>query len=522
MKIKTKKIITASIFGLMLNSFVGNFSTAEAEAYRSSSDTGTQIFDYIENRRREQRANALTDEQKKLLEDIEEQKQRLPKPIEKDKPIPAAFVGEDLVYNAATGEFIATGHVDVIQLEGYRFQSEEAEGNIKTQEVRVKDKAHVLQLTPDSPRVTLDGYNTVYNYGTKIGKMGEAKGKTGDYYISGKRFEFYPDHIVVFDATQTKCGAKVPDYHVSAERMEIWPEQIIRMYKVKLWIKNKMVGKKDYEERKLDDEGETYFPRVGYNSDDGAYIEDTFEFPFKDPRFKFLINAHINTKKGVRSNAELKYGEGRLNVTGMYGFYRDDNSNWVQKEPGLNIYYGNKIKNSPLSYGLRYEIGHWNSETAKSLHQEAEVGLTHDPILLPGNFHLFLHTSYKITKDTHVSSRQNNGNRKVNGMNYDVILAKEFDDRLAAYAGYHYEKNNTRVALYKINLEDYSSRFETGISYRLTDKDRFVAGFKFNTKDGGLKDVDFYWYRDLHCSTAVLRWRHKRKKLEVHWQFTPW
>lgn len=520
MKNKTKKIIIASMFGLILNPFAENFSIIEA-AYRSSSDTGTEIFDYIENRKRDRRANALTDEQKKLLEDIEETKQQLPKPIDENKPIPAAFVGDDLVYNAVTGEFIATGHVDVIQLEGYRFQSEEADGNIKTQDVRVRDKAHVLQLTPDSPRVTLDGYNTVYNYGKKTGTMDEANGKTGDYYISGKRFEFYPDHVVAYDATQTKCGAKIPDYHVSAERMEIWPEQIIRMYKVRLWIKNKVVGRKDYEERRLDDDGQTYFPRVGYDSDDGAYVEDTFEFPFKDPHFKFLINAHANTKKGIRSSAELIYGNAGLGVKGMYGFYRDDNGNWVQKEPGLDIHYWQKIGNSPVSYSFEYEIGHWRSDTAKSTHQETELGLYHDPITLPGNFHLFLHTSYKITKDSDISS-QNNGKSEVRGMNYDITIGKEFNDRFAAFAGYHYAKNNTRRSLYRLNLEDYSNRFETGISYQLTDKDRFVAGLRFDTQTGTLKDTDFYWYRDLHCSTAVVRWRHKRKKVEFHWQFTPW
>lgn len=519
MKDKIRKIIIASIFGLILNSVSTDIPKVEA-LYRSSSDTGAEYFDYIENRRRERRANELTEEQKKLQSDIEEATQRLPKPIEEGKPIPAAFEGDDLVYNTATGEFIATGHVDIIQLEGYRFQSEEASGNIKDQEVRVKDKAHVLQLTKDSPRITLDGYNTVYNYGKKTGTMGEAIGKAGQYYISGKRFEFYPDHIVAYDATQTKCGAHKPDYHVSAERMEIWPEQIMRMYKVKLWIRDKVVGKKDYEERKLDREEKTYFPRFGYNSDYGAYVEDTFEIPLKPPHWKALINAHINTKQGVRSSAEINYEGHQFAVRGIYGYYHDDNGNWIQKEPGLDILHVRHFDKLPLTYSLEYEVGHWRSDTANSLHQEFEIGLSHDTIEIPGRYHLSLHTSYKITKDDVDNPRT--GDRDIRGMNYDIVLGKEFDDRFAAFAGYHYTKNNSRNSLYRINTEDYSNRIETGISFKLTDKDRFVAGFKFDAETGGLKDTDFYWYRDLHCSTAIMRWRHKRKKLEMHWQFTPW
>ena len=514
---KTKKIIMAMSFGMLIN-----FSCADiVEAtYRSSSDTGTDIFDYIENRRREERANALTDEQKKLQADIAEANERLPAPIEEGKPIPAAFEGDDLVYNAATGEFIATGHVDIIQLEGYRFQSEEASGNVQTQEVRVKDKAHVLQLTDNAPRITLDGYNTVYNYGKKTGTMGAANGKAGEYYISGKRFEFYPDHYVVYDATQTKCGANNPDYHVSAERMEIYPEQVMHMYKVKLWIRDKVVGTRDYIKRDLTDDGHPYFPRFGYDSDYGVYVEDTFEFPIYPPHWKALLNAHVNTKQGVRSNAEVHYDNRNISVKGLYGYYHDDNSNWVQKEPGLDIFYGNHFKGLPIGYTLEYEVGHWRSETANSLHQEYEIGFYHDTIELPGRFNLFLHTSYKITKDD--VDNPNTGDREVRGMNYDITLAKEFDERFAAYGGYHYSKNNTKNSLYRINNEDFSNRFETGISYRITDKDRIVAGWKFDTKEGKLIDTDYYWYRDLHCSTAVMRWRQKRKKFEVHWQFTPW
>ena len=108
-------------------------------------------------------------------------------------------------------------------------------------------------------------------------------------------------------------------------------------------------------------------------------------------------------------------------------------------------------------------------------------------------------------------------------MNYDVKLAREFNDRFAAFVGYNYTKNNSENSLFEYeNADDYSSKFSLGISYKLTEKDRFVLGLKYNVEGGGLADVDYYWYRDLHCSTAVLRWRAKRKKFEVRWQFTPW
>ena len=131
-------------------------------------------------------------------------------------------------------------------------------------------------------------------------------------------------------------------------------------------------------------------------------------------------------------------------------------------------------------------------------------------------------TSYTYTHDN-IDDAPDVGNTTVQGMNYDIKLAREFDDRFAAFVGYNYTKNNSENSLFEYDNPDASSsKFLAGISYRLTDKDRFVCGLKFDTETGKLADADYYWYRDLHCSTAVFRWREKRNKLEVRWQFTPW
>ena len=506
------------IFGLSYA--VIDLPDAQAKEYKSSSDTSTDIFDYIENRRRERRANQLTEEQKKLLADIENKKAELPGEIDPTK-VPVAFEGDDLVYNAANGEFVATGKVDIIQLEGYRFQSDEVSGNVKDQEVRVEDKGHMLQLTPNAPRVTLDGYNMIYNYGNKTGTMDYAEGKAGGYYISGKRFEFYPDHVVIYEGTQTKCNAKIPDYHLSADRMEIWPEQIIRMYNVKFWIKDRLVGVKEYEERRIEEEERPYFPRIGYDKDEGVYIEDTFEIPLFD-NVTGVINAHVNSKQGVRSSAEIQYRNRELDARILYGYYFDGDKKWIHKTPSFYTNYTKHFGGLPLSYKFEYEIGKWSDNTADSTHQKMEIGLTHDPIILAEKYVLMLSTSYTLTRDN-VKSPENIGDTTVKGMNYDVKLGREFDDRFAAFIGYNYTKNNSENSLFEYeNSDSYSSKFLAGISYQLTPKDRFVIGLKYNTEGGTLEDVDYYWYRDLHCSTAVLRWRAKRKKFEMHWQFTPW
>ena len=516
---RKKKIILAGLCAFGINFVAVEIPTAQA-VYKSRSDTGTEAFDYIENQRRERRAKELTEEQKKFIEDMEETRQRLPRPISPDEPIPAAFEGDDLTYNTLTGEFIAKGHVDIIQLDGHRFQSSDASGNVNTQDIRVKGKAHVLQFNENSPRVSLDGYNTFYNYGTKQGTMDNVKGKAGEYYIYGKRFEFYPDHIVAYDAYQTKCGAKYPDYKVSAKRMEIWPEQIIRMYDIQLWIGEVVVGAKKYDERKLESNSEPYFPRAGYNSTNGFYVEDTFTFPVINNHFEAVINAHIDTKNQIRSNTEFHYNNRNVAARVLYGYYYDGDGRWIKKEPSLNLYYGKRFKTLPLSYSFEYEVGKWGVNNISSTHEDFVIGLRHDPITLWEKYTLYLNTNYRITKDD--AKRPSRFKQNVRGLNYGISIFREFDDNFAAYAGYFYTKNTSQNSLYDFDTDSYSNKFATGVSYRFTDKDRFVVGLSFDTKNGTLQDVDYYWYRDLHCSTAILRWRAKRDELEARWQFTPW
>lgn len=503
------KKISAILFALLLMP-----STVGAE-YRSSSDTDVEIFDYIENRRREERDKRLTPEQMKLLEDVRAAKEQLPEPeaLNPDERAPAIFEGDDMVYHTETGEFVASGKVDILSLDGRRFQTDKATGNVIDRVVTIQGRAHMLQVIEGQPRVTLDGFRTFYNYGTSVGTMGSARGKAGEYYITGKRFEFYPDHIVAFDATQTKCGAARPDYHVSADKMEIWPEQVIKMYKIKFWLKDVVVGAKDYDEKTFDSEDRVDFPRVGYNKDHGLYVEQTFERPITD-HFKSVTKAHLETKRGVRSNTEIRYGNRDANAKVVYGFYSDSDNVWIQKEPSLILHYGRHFDHLPASYGLNYEIGHWRSNSVTSTHQKYEAGVAHDPIVYK-NWAWTFGTSYTITKESADDST-------VHGINYGTRLLKEFDDRTAAFVGYNYTKSTKKNSLFDFENDDYSKKFSGGVSWRLDDSNRFVVGLSFDADENVVKDIDYYWYHDLHCSQLIMRWRERRDKFEARWQFTPW
>ena len=101
-------------------------------------------------------------------------------------------------------------------------------------------------------------------------------------------------------------------------------------------------------------------------------------------------------------------------------------------------------------------------------------------------------------------------------------MIKDFDVRWAAFLGYHYSTTNSQNSLFNYNVDDYSRKLETGFSYRMDDKNRFVVGINYDTTGRKLKDVDYYWYREIHCAELILRYRAKRHNWHVSFQFTPW
>lgn len=485
--------------------------------YETDSDTGANRLDFLENMRRRERENRLTDEQKKLLAETQKMRENLPNPLDPNKPMPIAFEGDELVYDQLTGEFSATGKVHIVQLDNHQFDSDGEEtvrGNVINQEIEIPGKARMLQLTPDMPRVTLEGFHTYYNYGTKMGTMGEAKGKVDHQYVSGKRFEFYPDHVVIYDGTSTKCNAQVPDYHTSAEKITIWPGDRMIMDNVKFWIKDKIIYTRDRSVQNLADNSQTEFPRAGYNSREGVWISQDVSFPVA-PRVTAKAHLYASTKNHLKPNGDIIWENGGSRYSLLYGYYEDRDNHWIKKEPSFLYHYGNRIGKLPLSYGLDYEVGRWYNNGIRSNHSYYAIGLGHDPIIFSPHWYLYLGTNYNITHETYDS-------RTVHGWNVDVTLLKYFDNKWAAYAGYYYSTKSRENSLFAYNLSDYSRKIETGFSYRVDDKNRFVCGFGYDVNKRTLKDIDYYWFHDIHCSQIVLRYRAKRQSWQVHWSFLPW
>ena len=490
--------------------------------YKADTETGTSRLDYIENQYRIDRENMLTEEQQQLVEDTKQMEENLRHPIDPTKASPMAFEGDDLTYNEETGEFVAKGKVHIIQLDKHQFDANDGlvTGNLKTQDIEIPGKAHVLQLTPGQSRVILDGVNMVYNYGTKMGTMGSAKGKVDHQYVTGKRFEFYPDKIIIYDGTATKCGAKKPDYHQSAKKITIYPNDKIVMEHVGIWLKGTCLytrGKYIIDLKKEKDRPE--LPRVGYSKDEGVWISHDFSVPIAN-RVNGNLHLYANSKVGGRSDADVRWDVGHSQYQLRYGYEMDSNNIWFKRMPFFYYTYGRRIGTTHLHYSLNYQVGRWSKQAVESTHTYYAVTLSRDGIPLGGGWFLSPSLTYSITKESYDDS-------EVKGLSGSLSTIKQFDDRWAAYATYSYSNANSRNSLYDYDLDSYSRKAMVGVSYRATPHDRFVLGVAYDMDDGHCKfdKMDYYWFHDLHCSQVVIHYKHYKNQddsIKFTWEFTPW
>lgn len=504
---KMKKKICSGMLAVM-----AVMPTCLAAPYQTTdSDTGTEILDYIEQQKINARKNRLDPELKSFAQELAASPKTAKNP-DPAKAAPVTLEGDDVLYNERTGEVYAKGQVKITQEES-RALSDEIKGNMKTSDVYIEDKVHILRL--NNPRAVLDGYKVIYNYQTKTGSMEQAVGKLDEEYIKGEKMEFYPDKIVIHKGTMTKCSAKQPDYHTSAETIEIWPQERMVLHQAKFWLKGTVVATRDRYETKLNKKSNDVFPTIGYNSDDGVYVKQKFEKEVA-PNVNAYAKVNYYSKHSFKNIYGATWNNGYNHWMLEDGSFEDDNNHWVKKEPTITYRYGDKrLGISPYSYYVGTELGQWKDDDKSSWHQKYYVDLYRDPIVLGKNFYLFPSTEYSITRESYDQSQ-------VNSWSYDLTLLKQFNDRFAAYSGYHYTQNTTANSLFNYDAEDYSRTLKSGFSYQLGEKDRLVVGQSYDMDAQKTRDVDYYWFHDVHCAELIFRYREKREKYEIHFVIAPW
>jgi lipopolysaccharide assembly outer membrane protein LptD (OstA) len=425
-----------------------------------------------------------------------------------DTKAPIVIEADNLSFSDETGDVFANGNVvvkqntDVILTDAMR-------GNQKTTEVWVDGQATLQQ-----PGTNLVGTHTHYNYTTKLGNMQEMKGIVGKDHISGDNVELSPGKLVAYDATSTRCPAIVPDYHMSADRIEIWPGDKMIAYNAKMWIKNMVIYSMPKYQKSLNKEdNESAFPRVGYRSKDGAYLTQHLEYPISDNLAAFT-DLGIYSKSGFKPIYGVVDKEKSHKISLVQGEYRDDNDNWIKKEPEVKFeLYSKRLGNLPVSYTFNTSYGKWTDDTKSSWHQETNLYFSHDTITLGKGLFLGLGTGIQRIHESYNDVASNS-------WRFDTALTKQWSPRFTTTTEYHYINN--QVSVFDYNTADMAREFDVGFTYKIDRMNTVGYRQSYDLENDRIYDQDYTWYRNLHCWQAAITYRAKRHQINFDLSTTRW
>jgi len=424
------------------------------------------------------------------------------------KQPPIVIEGDQLSFSEETGDIFANGKV-VITNQGQRVESEHFEGNTKLSEVWTNVPATFFM-----PGTEITGTYTLYNYKLKTGSMDKAKGRLENEFVSGENISMFPDKYIINNGTMTKCPAQVPDYHISADKIEIWPNDKLIAYNAKFWIgKTVIFAMPKYQQSIAPGAGESAFPRIGYDSDDGFYIRQHLNYPLNNK-----LSAYVNLDYYTKSNFKPSYGlvqrESKFTLRVDQGYFQDSDDNWIKKEPEINFVYSpQRIGNLPVKYNITAIYGKWTDDYKTSWHQDYRLYFRHDPIKLSDTVTLNLGTGIRQVRESYNDSTKNI-------TRYDATVAKEWSDSLNTWVGYHYIKNN--ATLFEYDSDSLSRELNTGFTYKIDKMNTIQVKHRYDLDRSRTKDLDYVWYRNLHCWDAKITYRAERDQIKFDITTTHW
>lgn len=422
--------------------------------------------------------------------------------------LPIVIEADELSYSDETGDILAKGNV-VITDGGQRMEAELVNGNEKLSEVWVKDKARF-----SLPGTTLTGTNTLYNYKLRTGSMDSAKGKADGQYVFGQEISIYPNKIEINNGTTTGCPAKVPDYHISADRIEIWPGDMLIAYNAKFWIKNTVIFALPKYKKSLKKGEESEFPRIGYDNDDGFSIRQNVNYPITN-RLSAFYNLDYYTKAGYRPSFGLLDSETNYSIGVSQGNFRDSDGNWIKKKPEFKFsYYPHRLgSKSPVSYTFTAIYGKWVDKTKTSWHQDYNLYFSRDAVKLNETTKLFLGTGVGQIHESY--------NRSVaNTFRFDATVTKTWSKQFNAWVGYHYTRNNSN--LFDYDKTDVSRELASGFLYKIDKVNSIGVIQSYDLDKHKVADMDYTWYRSLHCWQATITYRAERHQIRFDLSATRW
>jgi len=429
-----------------------------------------------------------------------------PADTNKDKA-PIVIEADKLSFSELTGDLFADGHV-ILKKDTATLLTDYMRGNTKQTKVWIDGKATLQQ-----PGTEVIGTGIHYNYTSRTGNMDHAIGTVGKDYISSVNMDFSPNKLVAYDGTMTRCPAKVPDYHISAEKIEIWPGEKMIAHNAKFWIGDTVIySVAKYEKSLLETEGESAFPRIGYNSSSGVHISQYLEHPLADRLVAFADVAYYS-REGFVPNYGFISRQNNYTLKLYQGKEMNGDDEWIKREHEL------MFQMKPKRFGkvvgnFTATSGKWTEGGISGSREAYKVYLKRDTIKLGSKVTLKVGTG--LEKIYYGYDQSNN-----NIWSFNTTVTARPNDRLETWAGYSYN-NQSGVSVYEYDEIDTPRELSSGFMYKVDKMNSVGIKMRYDVDLDKVKDVDYTWRRNLHCFEADITYRAKRDQLKLTVSTVEW
>ncbi|MDF2572353.1 MAG: lptD 2, partial [Sporomusa sp.] len=126
---------------------------------------------------------------------------------------------------------------------------------------------------------------------------------------------------------------------------------------------------------------------------------------------------------------------------------------------------------------------------------------------------LYLGTGVQHIRESYDDSNQNI-------FKFNATITKKWSERLNSAIGYHYTQNN--ATLFEYDSTDLSRELTSGINYKIDRMNTIGVRQSYDLDNKRLADVDYTWFRNLHCWQAEITYRAKRDEIKFNISTTRW
>jgi len=417
---------------------------------------------------------------------------------------PITLEANYLQYNDETGDLSASGNVKLNQ-ETTQIYTQQLTGNVKTGDMLANG-----QVTWTEAKSTLTGEKLDYNYKTKAGKMGTAKGNMDGVLITAESTLLQPKEAVTYHATVTKCPAQIPDYKMTAEKIIVYPGEKLIAYNVSFWIKNTKLFTLHKYVKKLDEQESDNLPipSIGYRTAEGFFIKQHLEYPLNS-KLSAMADINYYHKRGFEPQLGLINRSNHSTVTLIAGSEVNLDSEWYDRRPEL-VYSHNDFSMGKLPVKINYKFyaGRIIEDTTNTdlWRSGGAIYVSRNPLKLTDNTTLHLGGGYEYTwYEDHEERTIWRGN---------VGIKTALNERVNMGVGFNHEHSNGSTP-FKYDAVDIKNELLTDLSWKIDRLWQVGVSTSYDLDNSRLADVDYTITRNLHCFETAVTYREKRDE----WKF---